>query len=103
MRKLYNLKKKQHKNNIRTFSLALKRVEKLTEMKLLEIPDITYEPRKGAYADTEFIKILLKEENENHKVLFITEDRDLRIRLSHLLKTDNITINRLQDVYVSVE
>lgn len=73
---------------------ALHRIEEFQKAKCLEIVPLELDSKKGAYADPEIIRIILKM-NENVKTMtFVSNDRELRIRIrqftNHLQNNCNI-------------
>jgi len=74
-------------------SLALKRIEELIDKTESNIQDIGFDSDKNAYADIDFIKTILKKLKKEESVIFVTQDRDLRIRLKTMIK-DNKEINQ---------
>ncbi len=85
-----NIKKRTKYNSYKNASArcAINRIEELQMKDLLQIKPLTIEPDEGAYADPLIIKLILKLINNNEKVVLISDDIELRIRMRGLLPND---------------
>jgi hypothetical protein len=101
---IYKLKQnKENKNSSFLARRAFKRIEQLLNLEKLTIDDLDIENLSKSYADPIFIKKIISDIKNNKKVVFITEDADLRIRLKSQIKQqklnkDNLEIYSLADI-----
>ena len=86
-----NIKKKTKyggKKNQRS-RMAINRIDWLTESSLLRIEPITLDAEQGAYADPFIIKLLTKKASSGNQCSFLSDDKELRIRIREHLKRLN--------------
>jgi len=89
LRKKYkDAKTNKAKSLLPQLTLALNRVEKLLDNTKSNIKDIGFDSDKNAYADIDFIKIILSKLKKDKSIVFVTQDRDLRTRLKTMIKED---------------
>lgn len=65
---------------------AISRIERLQESNLLSIEPLTIDAEKGAYADPLIVKLIMKHIAEGRDVVFLSDDKELRIRIRGLAK-----------------
>ncbi|WP_428023938.1 type II toxin-antitoxin system VapC family toxin [Arcobacter sp.] len=87
---IYNLKKSENDTKAYGARRAFYNIEKLQELELLVIEGLEVSSNKKAYADPEFIKCILNHIQNHENVIFLTEDRDLKIRLRNIIKKDGL-------------
>lgn len=93
---IYNLTKSDNEKKSFKARNALRNIEKLLDADILNFNDININKKdKTAYADPEFIKIIFNDLKKGEKVVFITNDRDLRIRIKLKLKENSDLTNDL--------
>ena len=81
-----NIKKKTYyktPKNVRS-RIAINRIEDFQLNELLTIKPLTIDAERGAYADPLIIKMVLGLLENNEKVVFISDDKELRIRIRGL-------------------
>jgi rRNA-processing protein FCF1 len=100
---LYKLKSSDDKERAYRARSAFRKIEELYDKKIIKIEDLTNLHKEDSYADPVFIRLILEDIKKKIKVVFITEDRDLRLRLK--IETDKnssytnyLTIYTLEDV-----
>ncbi|MDR2114799.1 MAG: hypothetical protein LBP87_00300, partial [Planctomycetaceae bacterium] len=82
-----NVKKKTGKDGgignerNRRARLAINRVEQFQKMGLLRIEPVTIDAKIGAYADPMIVKLLVNAAKKNKETCFISDDKELRIRV----------------------
>lgn len=77
---LERIKDKRHQGRHRRARYALKRIEEFQKNKLLKIGALGFDKQEKPYADPIFLEALSKAANEYSHLLFITDDRSLRVR-----------------------
>ena len=100
---LTRLKHSNNKEKAYKARNAFKRIENLYDRGIAKIENLTNMHKDGFYADPIFIDMILQDIKNNIKVAFITEDRDLRLRLKFELDKndsyrDYIVIYTLNDI-----
>lgn len=65
---------------------ALARIEHFQNIDLIEIIPIGLNAKKNAYADPDFIKILVDSLKSHSAMTLVSDDRELRIRANQILK-----------------
>jgi len=100
---LYKLKSSDDEQRAYKARNAFRKIEELYDKKIIKIEDLSNLHKEDSYADPVFIRLILQDIKNNVKVAFITEDRDLRLRLK--IETDKnssysnyLTIYTLEDV-----
>lgn len=89
LRKKYkDSKTNKAKSLLPQLTLAFNRVEKLLDNTKSNIKDIGFDSEKNAYADIDFIKVILNKLKKDKSIVFVTQDRDLRTRLKTMIKED---------------
>lgn len=90
---LYHLKKSE--NDTKSFRArnAFRLIEELLNLKKLTIKDLDPEQTTKAYADPILIKRIIADIQNQKKVVFITEDRDLKIRLKVQMEQKSLDEN----------
>lgn len=84
---------------------AFRRMEKLIDSKHIDIPELKEMPDYSpSYADPIFMKMILEDLKNDKQVYFITEDKDLKIRLkskiiAEKLNENNIVICSFESLY----
>ena len=68
--------------------LAINRLENFQKEKRLKIVPLQLQAAKGAYADPELLKILLHLGKERESLIFISNDKELRIRARQLVEME---------------
>lgn len=102
---IYNLKNNTEKPNSEVGARsAFRIIEKLFNSNNLNILDLEKECDKKAYADPIFIEKIIENLKDEKNVYFLTEDKDLQIRLKSKIKSenlneDNITISSFLNIY----
>ena len=93
---IYNLKNSDIEVKAKPARNAFRIIEKLFDSKHLNIRELKDEPNKvKAYADPVFIKMITENLKEQKKVYFITEDKDLKIRLKSKVESEKLNIENL--------
>jgi len=93
---IYNLTKSEDKEKSFKSRNALRNIEILLDNDLIDFNNIDINKRdKNAYADPEFLKIIFNDLTKGKKVIFITDDRDLRIQFKIKLKQQQQFIKSL--------
>lgn len=64
---------------------ALSRIEEFQNKKVLKIVPMGIDAVRGAYADPEILKILMKASKTHPSVTLVSDDRELRIRANQLV------------------
>lgn len=77
---LYKLKSSDEGGKAKRARDAFRKIEELFDKKIITIEDLSGK-NKETYADEAFIKLILEDLKNSKKVAFITDDRDLRLRL----------------------
>lgn len=99
---IYNISKSENTDRSFMARNALKCIELLLDNDLLDAEQINDMKNKKAYADPEFIKVIFEGIEKKQQIIFITEDRDLRIQLKFKLKDSEykefLTIYSLSDL-----
>jgi len=87
---IYNLK--NHKDARKSFLArnSIKVIENLLKSDNLKIEGLTNTPNLNAYADPIFITEIIRHITQSKRVVFITEDADLRIRLITKIKEQGL-------------
>ncbi len=84
---------------------AFRRIEKLVDSKHIDIFELEITPNQSlSYADPIFIKMILEDLKNEKEVYFITEDKDLKIRLKSKIEAEklnekNIVIYSFESLY----
>lgn len=106
---IYNLKSNDENPELSLAARnAFRTIEKLFDSNNLEILNLEDNNNKKAYADPVFIKDIINNLKKDEKVFFLTEDKDLRIRLKSKIKTeslneDNITVDSFLNIYSNIK
>lgn len=88
---LYNLKRStDNENKAKNARMAFRYIEKLQELEKLDIAGIDIKDSASSYADPFLIQEIVSDLDNNMKVIFFTEDMDLKIRLREQLKQKNL-------------
>lgn len=88
---LYNLKRStDNENKAKNARMAFRYIEKLQELEKLDIAGIDIQDSASSYADPFLIQEIVSDLDNNMKVIFFTEDMDLKIRLREQLKQKNL-------------
>ena len=100
---LYKLKNSEDKDIAHKARQAFRNLEELYDKKIAVIENLENSSQQDSYADPIFIKCILKDIKNNNKVVFVTEDRDLRLRLKIAIDknssySDYIKIYTLADI-----
>ena len=100
---LYKLKSSADEEKAYKARNAFKKIEELYDKKILKIDDLSDLNKYNSYADPIFIRLILQNVKNKEKVAFITEDRDLRLRLKIEIEKNTsyanyLTIYTLDDV-----
>lgn len=95
---IYNLSKSTDSEKSFAGRNALRNIESLLDGDLLEKLDVGNTKNTHAYADPEFIKLIFEDLNNGQNIIFITEDRDLRIQIKIKLK-DNQHLKDMIKIY----
>ncbi|AHF93944.1 hypothetical protein OPIT5_01230 [Opitutaceae bacterium TAV5] len=66
--------------------LAINRIEYFQKLSLLNITPISMDAKIGAYADPVIVKIITSEARKGNQCTFISDDKELRIRVREHLK-----------------
>ncbi|QHG90772.1 hypothetical protein CVO_02480 [Sulfurimonas sp. CVO] len=102
---IYNLKRSDEESSSKAARDAFRRIEKLVDSKHIDILDLKDMPAdSSSYADPIFIKMIIDDLKSEKQVYFITEDKDLKIRLksqieSKQLNENNIVICSFETLY----
>lgn len=82
-----NIKKRTEygKDRNRRARYAINRIEALQKDRLLTIKPIDVDAKAGAYADPLIIKLLRANTRQGNRVVFLSDDKELRIRARQLL------------------
>ncbi|NOQ31460.1 MAG: hypothetical protein GQ570_10080 [Helicobacteraceae bacterium] len=93
---IYNLR--QNSNEAKSYKArtAFNAIEKLLDHNIICIEGLNKKQKKEAYADPEFIKMIILDIKNNQNVIFLTEDIDLRIRLKGLVKEFQVDMSKLE-------
>ncbi|MCT7404823.1 PIN domain-containing protein [Aliarcobacter cryaerophilus] len=78
---LYKLKSSDDEKRAYKARNAFRKIEELYDKKIIKIEDLSNLQKEDSYADPVFISLILENIKNNVKVAFISEDRDLRLRL----------------------
>lgn len=78
---LYKLKSSDDEQRAHKARNAFRKIEELYDKKIIKIEDLSNLQKEDSYADPVFIRLILEDIKNNVNVAFITEDRDLRLRL----------------------
>lgn len=78
---LYKLRSSDDEKRAYKARNAFRKIEELYDKKIIKIEDLSNLQKEDSYADPVFIRLILEDIKNNVKVAFITEDRDLRLRL----------------------
>ena len=100
---LYKLKSSDDEERAYKARNAFRKIEELYDKKIIKIEDLGNLDKEKSYADPVFIRLILQDIKNNIKVVFITEDRDLRLRLKietdkNSLYANSLTIYTLEDI-----
>lgn len=88
---LYNIKRStDNENKAKNARMAFRYIEKLQELEKLDIDGIDIKDSASSYADPFLIQQIVNDLHNNMKVIFFTEDMDLKIRLREQLKQNNL-------------
>lgn len=88
---IYNLKNSDVELKSKSGRHAFRVIEKLFDSKHLDILELDDEVNKSqAYADPVFINMITEDLKNDKQVYFITEDKDLKIRLKSKIKTEKL-------------
>lgn len=91
---IYNLKKNESDIKSANARNAFRRIEKLFDNYKLKIPGLNDKSvNSSTYADPVFIDLIIQDLKENQRVFFITEDKDLKIRLKSKIYTEGLSLN----------
>jgi hypothetical protein len=66
--------------------MAINRIEKLQKHGLLKIDRIAADAKRDAYADPDLVKFIVAEAKQGKSIRFLTDDKELRIRVREFLK-----------------
>jgi hypothetical protein len=66
--------------------LAINRIEDFQKGDLLRIEPVTIDPNRSAYADPMIVKLLVADAKRVDRVCFISDDKELRIRVREHLR-----------------
>jgi hypothetical protein len=66
--------------------LAINRIEDFQKGNLLRIEPVTIDPNRSAYADPMIVKLLVADAKRVDRVCFISDDKELRIRVREHLR-----------------
>jgi len=84
---------------------AFRRIENLVDSKHIDIPELKEMPDYSpSYADPIFMKMILEDLKKDKQVYFITEDKDLKIRLKSKIEAlklneNNIVVCSFESLY----
>lgn len=88
---LYNIKQStDNDHKAKNARMAFRYIDKLQEIGKLEIAGIDIKDSASSYADPLLIEQIVSDLHANMKVIFFTEDMDLKIRLREQLKQKNL-------------
>jgi hypothetical protein len=93
---IYNLKKSDEQSNSKAARDAFRRIEKLVDSKYIDILGLKDMPDdSSSYADPIFIKMITEDLKNEKPVYFITEDKDLKIRLKSKIESEQLNENNI--------
>ena len=93
---IYNLKNSDMEVKAKPARSAFRIIEKLFDSKHLNILELKDKPNAvKAYADPVFIKMITDNLKVEKEVYFITEDKDLKIRLKSKIESEKLNIGNL--------
>jgi len=87
---IYRCKKSDQPEKAKSARRAFYYIDKLQEQGSLRIEGLDIQDVKKAYADPELIERIIKDLKQGKNIVFITEDRDLKIRLRGQLKKESL-------------
>jgi len=87
---IYKCKNSDQPKKAKSARRAFCCIDKLQEQGTLTIEGLAIQPEKKAYADPKLIERIIKDLKQDKNIVFITEDRDLKIRLRGQLKKENL-------------
>ena len=71
--------------------LAINRIENFQKNEILKIETVSIKSERWAYADPVVLKLLISLSKESHSVVFISNDKELRIRARELVRSGQAT------------
>ena len=71
--------------------LAINRIENFQKNEILKIETVSIKSERWAYADPVVLKLLISLSKESHSVVFISNDKELRIRARELVRIGQAT------------
>lgn len=93
---IYNLKRSDFKSSSKAARDAFRRIEKLVDSKHIDILDLKDMPDDSSfYADPIFIKMIIEDLKNENQVYFVTEDKDLKIRLKSKIESEQLNENNI--------
>ncbi len=87
---IYTLKNSSDETKAKFARDAFRRIEELVDSGNLKLPKLSDKPMSNSYADPAFIKAIIEDIKNGQRVFFITEDKDLKIRLKSKMEQENI-------------
>lgn len=92
---IYGCKKSDIPEQAKSARRAFNFIDKLQEKEILTIEGLGIQSEKKAYADPELIERIIKDLKQDKNVVFITEDKDLKIRLRGQIKKENLESEKI--------
>lgn len=93
---IYNLKRSDEESSSKAARDAFRRIEKLVDSKHINILDLKdMSDDLSSYADPIFIKMIIEDLKSEKQVYFITEDKDLKIRLKSQIESEKLNENNI--------
>lgn len=93
---IYNLKRSVEETSSKAARDAFRRIEKLVDSKSIDIRNLKDMPaNSSSYADPIFIKMIIEDLKSEKQMYFITEDKDLKIRLKSQIELKKLNENNI--------
>ncbi|MDQ7003378.1 MAG: hypothetical protein Q9N67_00010 [Ghiorsea sp.] len=90
MIRIQGCKKSDQPEKAKSARRAFNYIDKLQEKGVLTIEGLDLKSEEKAYADPKLIERIIKDLKQDKTTVFLTEDKDLKIRLRYQLKKENL-------------